>query len=148
VPSVFLGSNRNLIVFFACLLKRDVLRRVCKSTNIFLYRYWAAHHCPFWIRSQHSTPAQSDALQFGNKESAANTYYYRTAYNVNASNVGSNIKIVGVNVVSKAFVVGAPAVCAQAAKRIDLFINGTDGAPLVGALDGTNWERGSPLAES
>ena len=85
------------------------------------------------------TPAQSDAMQFSTKESASNAYHYRTAYDVNDSYVGSNINIVGVNVVSKASVVGAPAVCAQAANSIDLFINGTDGALWWEHWDGQTW---------
>ena len=54
------------------------------------------------------TPAQSDAMQFSNKESAASAYCYRTAYDVNDSYVGSNINMVGVNMVNKASVVSAP----------------------------------------
>jgi hypothetical protein len=47
-------------------------------------------------------------MQFSNKESAASAYCYRTAYDVNDSYVGSNINMVGVNMVNKASVVSAP----------------------------------------
>lgn len=59
------------------------VRRVCEASNIFIYRYWTAHRCPFWIHSSHT--AQSDAMQFSDKESAATAYYYRTAHDVNDS---------------------------------------------------------------
>jgi hypothetical protein len=94
------------------------------------------------------TPAQSDAMQFSTKESAASAYYYRTAYDVNDSYVGSNITIVGVNVVSKVSVVGAPAVCAQAANSIDLFIDGTDGALWWEHWDGQTWGTWKSLGGS
>jgi len=85
------------------------------------------------------TRAQSDTMQFSKNESAASAYYNHTAYAGNDSFVGSNIKLVGVNVVGKASVVGAPAVCAQAADRIDLFTRGTDGALWWEHWDGQTW---------
>jgi hypothetical protein len=85
------------------------------------------------------TNAQSDTMQFRKNESAASAYYNRAAYAGNGSSVGSNINLVGVNVVGKASAVGAPAVCAQAADSIDLFVNGTDGALWWEHWDGQTW---------
>jgi hypothetical protein len=78
-------------------------------------------------------------MQFSNKESAATAYYYRTACDVNDSYVGSNINVVGVNVVSKASVVSASAVCAQDAISLNLFIRGTDGALWWRHKHGKTW---------
>ena len=74
------------------------------------------------------TAAQGDMMQFNKNKSAASTYYYSTAYDGNNTYAGTKSSLVSVNVVSKASVAGAPAVCAQGSNGIDAFVQGTDHA--------------------
>ena len=86
------------------------------------------------------------SYQFINNESAAGTYYYRTAYDGNDSyaNATSNTVNVAVSRVPIT-VVGAPAVAAQNANSLDLFVNGTDGALYHRYWTGTTWTASTSL---
>ena len=85
--------------------------------------------------------------QFSKNESAAGTYYYRTAYDGNATYANATSSSVSVNVVASvvASVAGAPAVSAQSAKTLDLFFRGTDGALWWKHWDGTTWSSTTSL---
>ena len=81
------------------------------------------------------------SYQFINNESAAGTYYYRTAYDGNDSyaNATSNTVNVAVSRVPIT-VVGAPAVAAQNANSLDLFVRGANGSIYwKHSTDGTTW---------
>ena len=85
--------------------------------------------------------------QFSKNESAAGTYYYRTAYDGNATYANATSSSVSVNVVASvvASVAGAPAVSAQSANTLDLFFRGTDGALWWKHWDGTTWSASTSL---
>jgi hypothetical protein len=96
------------------------------------------------------TTTASDATgnyQFSKNESAAGTYYYRTAYDGNATYANATSSSVSVNVAASvvASVAGAPAVSAQSANTIDLFFRGTDGALWWKHWDGTTWSSSMSL---
>ena len=81
--------------------------------------------------------------QFSNTESATNIYYYRTAYDGNATydNATSNVVNVNVNV----SIASSPAVSAQSANTLDLFFRGSDGALWWKHWNGATWSTSKSL---
>jgi hypothetical protein len=80
--------------------------------------------------------------QFSQNESVAGTYYYRTAYAVNATDTNATSNLVNVNVVG---VAGAPAVSSQSANTLDLFFRGSDGALWWKHWNGATWSASASL---
>ena len=72
--------------------------------------------------------------QFSNNESAPNNYYYRTAFDGNATYASATSNIVNVNVYVP--ITSSPAVTAQNANSFNLFVNGTNGSLWYRYLDG------------
>ena len=75
--------------------------------------------------------------QFSKNESAAGTYYYRTAYDGNDSYANATSNVVSVNVAAS--VAGAPSVSAQSASSLDLFFRGSDNALWWKHWNGATW---------
>ena len=76
--------------------------------------------------------------QFSRNESAVGTYYYRTAYDGNATYANATSSSVSVNAVTSV-VAGAPAVSAQNANSLDLFFRGGDNALWWKHWNGATW---------
>ena len=88
------------------------------------------------------------AYQFSNNESAPNTYDYRTTYAGNATYLSATSNVVSVNITTPPPTVtpaSSPAVTAQNANSLDLFVNGTDGALWYKYWTGTTWTAPTSL---
>jgi C1A family cysteine protease len=81
--------------------------------------------------------------QFSNNESVPNNYYYRTAFDGNATYASATSNIVNVNVYVP--IASSPAVSAQNANSLDLFINGTNGSLWYKYWTGTTWTAPTSL---
>jgi C1A family cysteine protease len=81
--------------------------------------------------------------QFSNNESAPNNYYYRTAFDGNATYASAASNIVNVNVYVP--ITSSPAVSAQNANSLDLFVNGTNGSMWYKYWTGTTWTAPTSL---
>jgi C1A family cysteine protease len=77
------------------------------------------------------------SYQFSNSESVTNIYYYRTAYDGNATHANATSNVVNVNV--NVSIAGAPAVSAQNANSLDLFFRGTNSALWWKHWNGAAW---------
>jgi hypothetical protein len=84
--------------------------------------------------------------QFSKNESAVGTYFYRTTYagNDTYGNATSNAVNVTVSMVPIT-VAGAPAVSAQNANSLDLFVRGSDNALWYKYWTGTTWTTATSL---
>ncbi len=81
--------------------------------------------------------------QFSNNESAPNNYYYRTAFDGNATYASATSNIVNVNVYVP--ITSSPAVTAQNANSFNLFVNGTNGSLWYKYWTGTTWAAPTSL---
>jgi C1A family cysteine protease len=81
--------------------------------------------------------------QFSNNESVPNNYYYRTAFDGNATYASATSNIVNVNVYVP--ITSSPAVSAQNANSLDLFVNGTNGSMWYKYWTGTTWTAPTSL---
>jgi C1A family cysteine protease len=81
--------------------------------------------------------------QFSNNESVPNNYYYRTAFDGNATYASAASNIVNVNVYVP--ITSSPAVSAQNANSLDLFVNGTNGSLWYKYWTGTTWTAPTSL---
>jgi len=81
--------------------------------------------------------------QFSNNESAPNNYYYRTAFDGNATYASATSNIVNVNVYVP--ITSSPAATAQNANSFNLFVNGTNGSLWYKYWTGTTWAAPTSL---
>ena len=82
---------------------------------------------------------------FSKNESAAGTYYYDTTYAGNATYGNATSNTVSVNVTTTLIPTLSPAVTAQNANSLDVFVRGSDGALWYKYWTGTTWTASTSL---
>jgi 5-hydroxyisourate hydrolase-like protein (transthyretin family) len=82
---------------------------------------------------------------FSNHESTAGTYYYRTAYDGNATYTNATSNDVSVNVQPVITPASSPAVTAQNANSLNLFVRGSDNSLWYKYWTGTTWTTAKSL---
>ena len=118
------GQTETLIMSSHLKIKRRFRGDYAILQMCFFFRCWIARHCLFWICSAACPTA-------------------RAAYDGNDTYVAPSL--LSVNVVSKASVAGAPAVSAQNANSLDLFVKETDSALWWTHFDGQAWSTSTSL---
>ena len=98
------------------------------------------------VTGKTSATTSAGAYSVSTSESAASTYQYRTTYAGNSTYVNATSNTVYVTVLmATPAVASSPAVTAQNANSLDLFVNGTDGALHHKYGTGTTWTASTSL---
>jgi 5-hydroxyisourate hydrolase-like protein (transthyretin family) len=92
-----------------------------------------------------NTTTVTGAYRISTSEPTASTYQYRTTYAGNATYKNATSNVVSVNVTSQITPASSPAVTAQNANSLDLFVRGSDNALWYKYWTGTTWTVATSL---
>ena len=92
-----------------------------------------------------NTTTVTGAYRISTSEPTASTYQYRTTYAGNATYKNATSNVVSVNVTPQITPASSPAVTAQNANSLDLFVRGSDNALWYKYWTGTTWTVATSL---